>query len=229
MKRDSYRQLSNFGNPIDQRSNDPLTYCLQDTMDKSFQHGGTARLYGPRSQKCQVYMAQRCAENWDGFCEYFYQTHGVNGEWPNNRLWPNTATSNNGLSSEFLTTGDQLLSNTAEQKYCKYSSNCPKTCEPFDPLNPDSPMITFYNKCDNSSQSCFSECNVDPKTIDSDPVMNKLLQRPQVAGNVLINICNTASRTGTDLSGTKIGAVCNNYFNNVNQMKQQNIRFSQKP
>jgi hypothetical protein len=52
---------------------------------------------------------------------------------------------------------------------------------------------------------------VDPKTIDSDPVMDKLLARPIIGINILTNIYNTMKRYGTlaQLKGTKLG----NFYN----------------
>jgi hypothetical protein len=49
--------------------------------------------------------------------------------------------------------------------------------------------------------------------------MDRCLQNPTAAAPVLINICNTAKRNGTDLSGTKLGAVCQRYDQISQQMK----------
>jgi hypothetical protein len=218
-KFNGYSQISNFGNhqPPCAGSNDPLTYCLQDSMDVSFQHGSTGQHYGPRSKKCQLYMAQRCAENWDGFCEYFYQEHGRNGTWPNNQLWPNMGQSSSGLAMPMMTTGEQLLQNTAERKYCTYGPNCVKRSEPFDPMIPNSPQLFYY---DSPESSCTPICRVNPAEIENDPVMNHLIVNPEIAPNTLINICNTSAREGTNLSGTRIGKLCDNYFQNINQLRK---------
>jgi hypothetical protein len=158
-------------------------------------------------------MSQRCAENWDGFCEYFYREHGREGTWPNNRQWPNTIhrqwENELGLPTQ-LTVGEQLLRNTAEKKYCSYL-NCEPVCEPFDPNNPDSPSITYYKG------HCIPTCSVDTSAIDDDPVMNRMLENPRAAAGTLINICNTARNNKKDLSGTKIGGVCERYLQNYNK------------
>lgn len=221
-KFNGYRQISNFGNqqPPCAGANDPLTYCLQDSMDKSFQHGSIGHLYGPRSKKCQLYMAQRCAENWDGFCEYYYQTNGKNSKEPTYRPWPNAAQTQSGLASPVLTAGDQLLQNVAERKYCTYGPKCPKKCEPFDPTVPNSPQLFYYDNCDSCEPDCTPICRVNPASVDSDPVMNRLLANPEVAPSTVINICNTAAREGTNLSGTKLGKVCDAYFHNINQLRR---------
>ena len=80
--------------------------------------------------------------------------------------------------------------------------------EPFDPTVANSPMISYY-----VGKPCFEGCNlvpiykVDPSTIDQDAVMDKVLQKPLIAIDILINIYNTMKREGTlhQLSGTKLG------------------------
>lgn len=202
-----YRQISNFGNQQLSSTNDPLTYCLQDTMDVPFQHGSTAsKQYGPSSKKCQLYMAQRCADKWDGFCEYFYQEHGRKG----NQLRPNMGQSSSALSVPLMTTGDQLLQNTAERKYCTFGNECTRSQEPFDPMVPNSPQLFYYD-----NTNCTPVCRVDPRTIDQDPVMNRILVNPQIAGNTIVNICNTSRREGTNLNGTRLGKLCNNYLEKI--------------
>jgi len=208
-----YANIQHFGS--NGGSNDPLTMCLANTMDRRFQNGSApGALTGPRSMKCQNYMSQRCAQNWDGFCEYFYREHGENGQWPNNQKWPIANARqwevDHGIAKN-LTTGEQLLRNTAERKYCQYT-NCTPVCEPFDPTNPDSPSVTYYVGADGSQGSCVPICNVNPSTIDSDPVMERMLKNPEAAAGTLINICNTAKNNGTNLNGTKLGQVCKNYF-----------------
>jgi hypothetical protein len=209
---------------------DPLRYCMQTSMDTSFNNGsiGGSFIGGPRSSNVQNYMAERCSKKFDGFCEYFYKQNQLGGTWEHNRLWPNTVnkTSNPQGSStpQFdtfnQTIGDFFLGNTAERKYCTYL-NCVPIYQPFDPTNPNSPSIVQYKDPTGQSQNCFPICRVDPKTQDlnNDPVMNRILDKPETAAPTIINICNTAKREGTDLSGTRIGAVCNNYFQALNNMK----------
>ena len=54
------------------------------------------------------------------------------------------------------------------------------------------------------------------KTIDSDVIMDKILNKPIIALDILINIFNTMSREGTigELQGTKLGKFYseNSYF-----------------
>jgi hypothetical protein len=215
----SYAQIADFGSlnpPSPGTDNDPLTYCLVETMDRNFQHGANSVTYGPRSQACQAFMAERCAKNWDGFCEYYYVNNNDNSQWPfDKQAWPNTFLPRNWANGlvPTLTNGEQLLQNAAELRYCSYRNCVPKK-QPFNPLVAGSPMITTYYNPSSYSEECIPVCNVDPKTIDQDPLMDRCLENPKAAALTLINICNTAKRQGTDLSGTKIGAVCNRYFKN---------------
>lgn len=212
----SYRKISNFGNKP-YNKNEPLSVCLVDTMDKNFNNASVGHLFGPRTQKCQAFMSQRCANNWDGFCEYFYQENGVNATWPNNQAWPNTANiPTNSIDPVKRSSADHMLHNTAQRKYCTYGNQCPPRCEPFDPTNPDSQMVYYY---DNIGADCVPVCRVDAKTVDNDPVMTRILDRPTITPSTIINICNTSKREGNDLSGTRLGGVCDRYFQNINTLR----------
>lgn len=214
----SYMPYRQFGSNVP-TSNDPLTYCLADTMDKNFQHGSNSVLYGPRSAPCDQYMAQRCAKKWDGFCQYYMVEHSKQSGWPNNRVWPDMAQPNvwHGQTSK-LSLGEQLLKNTVEAKYCEYPG-CIKKEESFNPLDPNSPKITYWTD-ETGAGGCVPVCRVDPETVDNDVVMDLALQNPRVAGNTLINIINTAQREGLPLAGTKIGSVGQNYLRNIQQFKR---------
>jgi hypothetical protein len=223
----SYARISKFGKdrmPPCAGSNDPLTVCLTSTLDAKFQNGSIASTaFGAASQNCQRFMTQRCADKWDGFCEYYYrEQNGQNTPIYNPR--PNLE-QDRPWESEFgfntnLTLGEQLLRNTAERKYCTYPG-CEPQCEPFDPTNPDSPNIIYFKPSAGSGCSrcnCVPVCgNVNPKGLDNDPVMNRLLDNPDAGMATLINICNTTRRQGIDLSGTRLGRVCDQYQKNMSR------------
>lgn len=212
----SYANIKSFGQhnqPPCVGTNNPLTYCMTYSLDRKFQHGGAiGNLTGPGSAKCQNYMGERCAQNWDGFCEYFYEENGRNAKWPNNRRWPiyNARQIDVDVGSPaFLNAGDQLLKQTAERKYCTFQ-NCAKICEPFDPTDPNSPKITYYTDS-NYASTCTPVCKVDPTTIDADPVMNRMLANPRAAASTLVQLCTN----GQNLKGTKLGGMCDLYVQNV--------------
>ena len=206
-----YANIRNFSNIQDQNpEHRALAMCLSDTLDRKFKYGGEVGANsGPRNQQCQSFMAQRCADKWDGFCEYYYQQYGPNGTAMNRTAWPSPVwrpwEEKYGLNLQ-LSLGDQLLRDAAERKFCKLI-NCNATVQPLDPMDPNSVRVTTYS----DYTGCVPVCTVNPKTIDDDPVMNRILDNPTVAAGTVINICNTSKNQGINLSGTKIGAVCDRY------------------
>lgn len=174
---------------------DPLSYCYGNDVNQRFVHGSNADIYGQNSSMCQNYLAQRCASNWDGICEQIYSRH-----LEDNGLGTVAFTPMYGSTG--LTAGDILLRNTAMEKYRVGFQNCRVVVEPFNPIDPDSPLISKFQ-----GRNCVQEYAVDPSTIDRDPVMNRLLTRPRIAADLFINIRNTMMRRGTfyALKGTKLG------------------------
>jgi hypothetical protein len=200
----SYQKLITFGdtltNSLPVYNNDPLTFCIGSNASQAFNHGSNAAIYGQNSPECQVYMSQRCAKNWDGVCEYA-ASHKANEEYATR-----ADTMGQGMKSLIdLTPGEVLLRNTAMEKYrvgMQMGSNCELKTEQFNPINPSSPYMSYY-----VGNGCVPEYAVDPLTIDMDPVMNKLLDRPKIAMQLLLNIKNTMRRNGTlgNLIGTRLG------------------------
>jgi len=204
-----YTRLKDFsylkGEDTTQRS---LGMCLSDSLDRTFQYGGeVGSNSGPQNAQCQSFMADKCANKWDGFCEYYYKQCGKDG--PSRYQGPNTVwrpgVDKFGLNQP-ISLGETLLKNTAERKYCEMK-NCKSTMVPLNPMDPYSPKVKLYT----SYEGCTPVCKVDSKTIDSDPVMDRLLRNPNVGAGTLINICNTAKNENIDLGDTKIGRVCKRY------------------
>ena len=201
MSRSAYASIGLFGEgAANAPNNDPLTYCLNTSLDSLFMHGGTGELYGKDSKHCQSFMSEYCANNWDEVCEYASQK--TNMVYP--RYFPNNLAPC-GSSMRRMTQGDILIRNTAAKKYLTMMGNCCKTWEPFDPTVAASPLISYWNaEC---GYNCVPVYQVDPAKIDSDPVMNKLLANPTIGLDILVNIYNTSKRTGAlhKLSHTKLG------------------------
>jgi len=226
--RNAYTPFRQFGNtnqpPCAGTGNDPLQYCLTESSDGKFFGGGIANLFGPRSQKCISYMGERCAQNWDGFCEFYYQNNSNPDSLLNDYAYPNTsqplAWQNDFGLNPTLSTDEQLLQNAARNRFCTMV-NCKPRVEPFNPTNPDSVNITYYENLDGCGQKCMPVCNqFDPATLDTDPVMNRMLANPNAAASTLINMCNSAKRDGINIAGTKFGAFCNKYQQNVGVLQQ---------
>lgn len=211
-----YATISKFGqnNSV---SNDPLTYCLTQTVDTEFHHPTAPEKFtGPHSRNCQLFMAQRCADNWDGFCEY--ASYNTSKSYPNQVQTGNIPSL---TACRDLSTGDSLIHNATQRRFCKFP-NCEMKSEPFDPNVASSPNVFYYTN-ESGYGDCVPVCTVDPSTIDNDTLMNKCLSNPKVATDVLINICNTSKRQGINLSGTKIGQFCEAYFQEKSRLPQNSI------
>jgi hypothetical protein len=178
-------------------NNDPLTYCLGNNISQRFNHGGNADIYGQNSKNCQIYLAERCAKNWDDICEYAYNAR-TNDEYQTRADIMGAGH----YQIQGLSPGEILLVNTAYKKYLIKMHNCEAITEPFDPLVAASPYITHFR-----GLYCVPEYAVDPRYIDSDPVMNRILLKPWIAKQLLCNIRNTMLRYGTlkYLAGTRLG------------------------
>ena len=202
-----YNRISNFGQGVSNLPvNNPLTYCLSQSLDNDFMHGAIGNTIGPYSKNCQNFMSQYCANNWNNICEVASDNQEIS--YPNNLQ---SCRTNNSIGCKNLTAGEILIQNTATKKYLvEMFGGCRLEYEPFDPTVASSPLISYWvNGCGCNSQGndkCVPSYEVDPKTIDSDPVMNKILAKPIIALSILINIYNTANRKRTldNLKGTKI-------------------------
>ena len=177
----NYKSISNFGENVQNNSENPLNYCLVNNLNSLFMNGSTANTIGrAHGKNCQAFMSDYCSQNgWDDICEQSSQS---------DQLFLG------------LTAGDILIANTASKKY---NSNKDENCityEQFDPTVATSPFVSFWKG------DCIPIYEVNPKTIDDDPVMNKILNKPMIAFGLLVNIYNNAVRNNTIdmLKGTKI-------------------------
>lgn len=197
----SYSKIINFGNSVQSQSANPLTYCINDNLDINFTH--SAYNYGQHSSKCQMFLSDYCALNWDKNCEFASKNI--------NKSFPNTISNCNSFGNcNSLNAGEILIRNTASKKYISSDSNCDWEYEPFDPTVYNSPLVRYMNNknCNGGYGNCIINYEVNPNGIDEDPVMNKLLAKPTIAPDILLNIYNTMKRKGTleRLNGTRLGA-----------------------
>lgn len=197
-----YQQISNIGCHTCSPSDNPLTYCIDSTLDQRFLHGGHSDNYGQHSKQCQAFLSEYCAKKWDGFCEYASQHPNVTYAANSIKHCGQGNDKNVGM-----TAGEILIHNTAANKYLVGMQNCKKVHEPFDPLVANSPMIGYWIKDGCSSNNCVPTYSVNPQTVDSDVVMDKILVKPDIAFDILVNIYHTMRNRGTlaQLEGTKLG------------------------
>lgn len=204
MNTNGYKNVSDFGSNSYSAVNNPLTYCLNDNMDQRFLHGGAADTFGQHSRPCQLFMSEYCADKWDVFCEV--SSKNTNTSYPNQS---EGCTGSGDIACKGMTAGEALIHNTAARKYLHKMHNAIKKYEPFDPTVASSPMISYWasSNCTYSNAG-IPEYVVDPSKIDGDVVMDKILMKPIIAMNILINIYNTMKRYGTlsGLQGTKLGS-----------------------
>ena len=193
-----YRLISSIGQHSQNNSN-PLNYCLVTELDSGFNNGNYSKITY-NSKKCQDFMSTYCSTNWNQICEISSQ---------------NLDSVNNNVQY-----GDLLIANTASKKYITEMGGCNIKYEPFDSTVSNSPLISYWTGTD-----CIPVYEVNPQTIDSDPVMNQLLNKPTIAFDILLNIYNTSLRKNTinSLKGTKIY----NYFQS--ESFQNYIKSSTKP
>lgn len=199
-----YKQLQSIANKNNVLNgpfynNDPLTYCLGNNLSQRFNHASNAAVYGQNSKNCQIYLAEKCAKNWDNVCDYAYKNQSEEYTTRADIMGAGH------YQVQGLTPSDILLLNTAYKKYLIKMHNCEAITEPFDPLVVASPYITHFR-----GMYCVPEYAVDPCTINYDPVMNRLLLRPWIAKQLFTNIKNTMIRRGTfcKLKGTRLGITC---------------------
>ena len=213
----NYASISSFGSNAHSEVNNPLTYCLNDNMDQRFLHGGHADTYGQHSRACQLFLSEYCANKWDSFCEVASMN---TNSWLPNTLVTQGCHEGGNSACQGLTAGEILIYNTACRKYLVKMLGATKKYEPFDPNVASSPLISYWVPSDGNPlfrDGCSVPVyTVNPTTIDSDPVMDKILAKPGIAPLILINIYNTMKRMGTlkNLKGTKLGHfyMSNPYF-----------------
>ena len=187
----NYPMIKDFGCNTKGLSN-PLSYCLQSPLDSGFSHGlGGNNIAGPDSQQCQRAMAAYGALHWDGACEYL--AADTNVSYPN-VMKPGTY-NGNGITNT-LTKGDQFVRNVAEERFMIFmSGNCERKYEPFDPTVADSPLISTWQCKPGLRGACIPIYAIKPSDADTDPVMRRILDKPWIAIDILVNMRNNMGKT----------------------------------
>lgn len=200
-----YAQISKFGANLNPKLTlDPVGASIYKDVNSSFDIGDTAVLYGPKHENSQLYMAEKCSKNWDGACEYLSRD--------------NTDTNCNSgkIGSPLFSTllppgkaniGDYLVENASVRRFCDLSS-CSVSQSPYDYTNPNSPMVSSYGCCGMSE--CLPVC-MPPENPDQDILMNKVLDKPDVHMDLLVNMYRNVMRNNlrSKYANTRIGYVFN--------------------
>ncbi|NDB36068.1 MAG: hypothetical protein EB023_12175 [Flavobacteriia bacterium] len=204
-----YRQISDFAPDIDnQYSADPLFYCTTDGLDSQFLHGAQGRIFGRYNKHCSEFLSTRCAKNWDDVCEAI--SHDRETRYPD-LSGPLASYTGQKGGNVCLPYGEQLVRDSAIKKYKSMTLDCNLQCEPFDPTVANSPMICFETRTNCTvgsgiAQTCIggSEGGIcepiytitpeQARVLDTDPVMNRILNKPEIALDLLENIYKTLEK-----------------------------------
>ncbi|MBL4898472.1 MAG: hypothetical protein JKX76_02365 [Colwellia sp.] len=175
---------------------DPWELCISQDPDAKYTNI-LSDSHGQNSKNCQIFMAEDCANDWSDNCDFVYQNASAT-------TYPNQASRSGSTLDINLTAGEKLLQNSAERAYCTFDSRCTAVQYPFDPNNPNSPMLTDYRAPDGSDYQCQKVCTVDPSKMKNDRLMDRMVQNPRACASTLTNIFETTKRQGVSLKGTKL-------------------------
>jgi len=200
----AYVKIRNFGKLPAVLATDPVGMSIIKDIDASMDAGPTSRLFGPDQPNSQLYMAERCASNWDGACELLYRNNDstkCNAGKIDSSLFSSPSPSG-------MTIGDFLVENSAVRRFCDLSS-CAITEEPYNPMDPDSVNVKSYGKRHGllgaPSKMCQPVC-MPPSNPDSDLLLNKVLDRPHYHTDLLLNMYHNV-KDRKRYEGTRLGMI----------------------
>jgi hypothetical protein len=206
-----YQKIGSFGSGAARAPmNHPLTYVMSQPVDNSFMHMNDN--IDENSKVGQAYVAQYCANNFDGFCTAM-ANNNASQYYPNQLFGCTLDLSKNCFlrrgwcAPKELTKGQLMLINTARTKYLYHMRNGLANKVPFDCLVADSPLVTIW-----SGEFMVPEYAIPQGLdLDNDPVMNRLLLNPDIAMDILSNIYMTMQALGRldELKNTRLGRFYN--------------------
>jgi hypothetical protein len=172
----------NIKNPLN--ASNPLTYCLVPSLNSQFVHGSSSAgmLYSNQNASCMAFMSGRCMKEWDGYCQAYVDLN-------QDTYWPNmgvidVAAYNNAKNYYNVkpTIGQDLLRNTCYRKFIFVPGQKPNYTQ-FDSNVANSPFIEIYNN--EVAVYSFVKDLGNAKLIDSDPLVQKMLENPLVCMDVI--------------------------------------------
>lgn len=190
----------------------PLSYCMFPTLNSQFIHGSSSSnlLYGTNNASCVSFMAERCANEWDGFCEA-YQAINTDTYWPNDAMIDPTAYS---VAQNFLrnkaTIGENTIRNAGYLRFIRLPDYSPPA-QPFDPTVANSPPVVIHN-----GPVCCSSVLIpaDGASIEHDPLIQKMLDFPMVSFDVLARIYLGILRNEPESAGYRVAKLSRFFENN---------------
>lgn len=156
----------------------------------------------PRSQYCQVFNSQDCAQNWSERCQMIANDMTMSPNLAN--PLKNTVTNLNG-SFGASTIGSNLLLETARNKYCKYLSRDEYTGKYIDsvPLQKQDVLSTNVAWDVYKPVADTMLCIGNTEDLENDPVMNQVLDR-DIGYDIIMNIYKNTARMGIDIRNTRL-------------------------
>ncbi len=198
----NYRQIKNFG-----ASTVPVNYysaALDTTVNANYVMAKPQWMFDPNSVNGQLLLSTHIADisKTGKFDDYSIAAMNLRGNY-----FPNNAQQCSGTPVEANQQyGDMLVDNAGRMKYCVFQNANPRQF-PFNPDDPNSPMLTLMEGGNNIK----AICSVDPTGLDEDPLMDKIIRDADKHVNLLQNIYNNS----TGLEKTKLGKfykMNENYF-----------------
>lgn len=180
-------------------TSNPVDMCLFSDVNKSLVGGVLGARYGPANENCQLFMADRCAKNWDSVCDVAALNRQAT--YANNATIRGNAAAAPGEITGGSTIGSQLIHNAGQRRFCQFSNTNIQQF-PFDPTDYSSPVVTRILRSQFGNNPI---CTVNPSTIDNDTLMNRMLDDPGTSMETLSNICRNMKGK---LNGTRLGRFC---------------------
>lgn len=194
----NYANISDFGNNSCSEALTPiqeaLSHCLPRHTSHLSYHGSAAAHSGPHSDDCKSFLAEYCAYKWDKVCD----TLASDKEAHHTNKQINAA-------GEEMNNAEAHIRKTAGKKYIVGMKHAEKFHRELNPVSSRPITVTHYRATGNITP--VPVYMVDPKSIDQDPVMQRILESPQVYMDILINIYNSMKQAGKlqSLKGTRLG------------------------
>jgi len=200
-----YVQISKFGtslNPL--LTIDPVASSVFKDPDSNFDIGDSADQFGPSTERSQLYMAERCSKIWDGACEFLSRNNDdtkCNSAKIPSAIFPTV------YAPGRMTIGDFLVENSSVRRFCDLNT-CAIKQEPYDYNNPNSVLVTSYGCC--GITECLPLC-MPPDDPDNDILLNKVLNKPDLHIDLLINMYKNVNGQGSrnKFQNTRIGHIFN--------------------
>lgn len=196
-----YRKISNFGSSL--KPVNGLEYCMFESLNNTLEHGsGASNLSTKYGARCQAYMSTRCSNKWDDVCEVASQNKDV--RYPGMKSIPYSTPFVDHKKSSLTeyTAGQLLVRQTAQNKYAsKMSDTCIIQEELLDPTSASSDKVHMV-----SGNDCVVQYAVNPKTVKTDRVLQKMLMNPKPYMDILYDIYDGMKSQGIlhRIAGTKL-------------------------